>query len=222
MKRSTKRSILQLFFPNRCPVCGEVIYANDDFCGDCRGKLNEFDENFSIERAESFTAVYVYDEATTPAIVLMKDGILGNSAYAFGKNLGEKLKENGIDENIDFIVPVPMYKDNLRKRGYNQAEYIGREIGDVINRTVKTGIIVKSKNTADQKTLSRYERRTNLKGVFKVTDAEEVKGKRLLVVDDVCTTGSTLAEITMELLKAGAKEVHCAACCKTLSKSREE
>ena len=216
MKKSTKRSILHFFFPNRCPVCGEVIYANDSFCEECLSELNVFDEEFSIDGTASFTAVYAYDEVTTPAIVLMKNGTLGNSAYALGKALGVKLKENGIGEKTDYIVPVPMYKANLKKRGYNQAEYISREISDVIGKPVMTDIVVKTRSTADQKTLGKAERQKNLKDVFEVRDDVKVKGKSILLADDVCTTGSTLAEIAKVLLDAGAKEVHCAACCKTM------
>ena len=219
MDNSVKRKILHFFFPNRCPVCGEVIYANDSFCAKCLSKLNYFDDDFSIEGAALFTAVYAYDKEITPAVMLMKNGILGNSSYALGKALGEKLKENGTAVKIDLIIPVPMYKTDQRKRGYNQAEYICREISRIISKPVRTGIIIKNRKTASQKTLGKDERMTNLKGVFSVADKEAVKGKSILLADDVCTTGSTLAELTKILLDAGAKNVYCAACCKTLKKN---
>ena len=218
MDNSVKRKILHFFFPNRCPVCGEVIYANDSFCAECLSKLNYFDDDFSIEGAVNFTAVYAYDKEITPAVMLMKNGILGNSSYALGKALGEKLKENGTADKIDLIIPVPMYKSDQRKRGYNQAEYICREISRIISKPVRSGIIIKNRKTAGQKTLGKNERMTNLKGVFSVADKEAVKDKSILLADDVCTTGSTLAELTKILLDAGAKDVYCAACCKTLKK----
>ena len=218
MNNSTKRRILHFFFPNRCPVCGAVIYANDSFCPDCLQKLNKADEDFTISGAADFTTVFAYDEETKPAVVLLKNGILGNSAYALGKALGEKLLQNGIAEKIDYIVPVPMLKADVWKRGYNQAELICTEISRVIGKPVRTDILEKSRSTAQQKTLNKAEREQNLKGAFSVTSPDKVAGKSILLADDVCTTGSTLAELVKLLNSAGASDLHCAACCKTTKK----
>ena len=78
--------------------------------------------------------------------------------------------------------------------------------------------MIKTVSTASQKSLGKDERQQNLRGVFRIADTAAVKGKNVLVIDDVCTTGSTLAEITDVLLKAGASSVRCAACCKTAKK----
>lgn len=215
MKNSTKRSILHFFFPNRCPVCGEVIFANDSFCEKCLSELDPANEDFSIDAAVSFTAVFAYNEKIKPAVILMKNGTSGNSPYALGTALAERISQKGIAEKLDMIVPVPMLKANIRKRGYNQAELIGIEVSRILNVPIHNDIIRKSRKTADQKTLSKAERMNNLKGAFTVTAPEFIKGKNILLVDDVCTTGSTLAELTKLLINNGAHEVHCAACCKT-------
>ena len=219
MDNSTKRKLLHLLFPNRCPVCRKVIYANDSFCPECESELTPFNGSFCIDGAESFTAVYEYDEHITPAIFLLKDGICGNAAYALGKALAGKLKAEGIDEKADMIIPVPMFSADQRKRGFNQSELICKEVGSILSVPVNSRCISKIVSTANQKTLGKEERKKNLKDVFKVTDISAVKGKNILIIDDVCTTGSTLAELTALLLKNGAASVRCAACCKTVKSS---
>ena len=222
MDKSVKRRILHFFFPNRCPVCGKVIYANDSFCEECAAKLKPFTENFIIDGADGFTAVFEYEDEIKPSVILMKNGILGNSAYALGKALGEKLKANGTAEKLDMIIPVPMFSKDERERGYNQSVIICREIADVISKTVRTDIIIKAQRTAHQKNLSQTERQQNLKGVFTVVDPEAVKGRNILIADDVCTTGSTLAELTKILIEAGAEKVYCASCCKTTKETSKK
>lgn len=218
MDTSVKRKLLHLFFPNRCPVCRKVIYADDRFCPECESKLTLFSGRFSISGAESFTAVYEYDEKVSPAVFLMKNGICGNAAFALGAALADKLKADGITENTDIILPVPMYRKDEHKRGFNQSELICREAGRILGIPVNKSCMVKTVSTASQKSLGKEERQQNLRGVFRIADTAAVKGKNVLVIDDVCTTGSTLAEITDVLLKSGASSVRCAACCKTAKK----
>lgn len=207
-----KRKLIHLLYPNRCPVCGEVIGANDRFCADCEGRLNEFSGSFTVKGAVRTVAVYEYDSCVKPAVILLKNGTCGNAAYALGNALADKIKACHI--TCDIIVPVPMHRKAIRKRGYNQAELICREVGRVLNIPI-CRCVDKTVSTADQKTLGYDERRKNLKGAFTVT--ENVKGRNILLIDDVCTTGSTFAEITSVLLNAGASSVTCAACCKTVN-----
>lgn len=211
-----------MFFPNRCPVCKKVIYPDDSFCEDCKGKLTLFSGSFSVSGAKSFTAVYEYDKNISPAVFLMKNGIDGNASYALGTALASKLKESGAAEGIDLILPVPMYKKDLHKRGFNQSERICREVGRILGIPVNVRCLVKLGYTASQKSLGRQERLKNLRGAFTVSSPQSVNGKNILIIDDVCTTGSTLAEITKVLLEAGASSVSCAACCKTVNKENAD
>lgn len=217
MKKSTKRTILHIFFPNRCPVCGMVIGAQERFCAECEGKLTAYDGNSSIAGSERFIAAYEYNKAVSPAVMLLKDGIGGNAAYALGCALADKLTECGISADIDLIVPVPLHKSDRRRRGFDQTELIAREVSEIIGVPVCMAA-EKTHTTKAQKTLSRAEREKNLSGAFTVPKTELIFGRRVLVIDDVCTTGSTLAEVTAVLLKAGAAKVYCAACCKTSEK----
>ena len=215
MKYPLKRKLLHLFFPSRCPVCGEFIGAFDRFCAGCADKPVRYEGNFSIEGANSFTAAYEYDDNIKPAVFLLKDGTCGNAAYALGGALADRLRENGIDDAIDIVVPAPMYKRDIRRRGFNQSALIAKEVGRILGVPADCRAAVKTRPTHTQKGLSGSERKVNLSNAFSASD--KLKGKRVLLVDDICTTGSTLREVTAAIKKAGAASVHCACCCKTIS-----
>lgn len=216
MNKKIKKQILHLFFPTRCPICGEIINCNEDFCKSCNDKLTPFNETCIIQSADSFTSAYIYDDVSSKAIMLLKNGICGNSAYAFGKKLAEIILENKINEKTDILIPVPLHKSSEHKRGFNQSELIAKELSEIINLPVCRNAVIKQKRTIDQKTLTYRERLVNLKDAFIVNKPDLIKGKRILLVDDVCTTGSTLTELSKLLRKNGAVAIHCAVCCKTL------
>ncbi len=209
------RYILHLIYPTKCPICGEIIGYKDDFCETCRNKINHYSGSFSPTNTSGFTAAFVYDDIISPAVILLKDGTCGNAAYALGKALAEAVTESGFSENADLIIPVPLHKKDKRERGYNQSELIAKEAAKLLKITVCTKAVVKHRKTQAQKTLTKSERKANLNGAFSITNPELISGKSLLIIDDVCTTGSTLAELAELLLKNGAARVYCASCCKT-------
>ena len=219
MRFETKRKILHLFFPTRCPVCGDIIGAMDTFCKSCEGKLSIYDGTFSIEGAESYTAAFEYDDSVKPAIFLMKNGIGGNADFALGSILAERLKSEGVSDKIDIIVPAPLHKKDLRRRSFNQSLLIAKEISRILDIPVETKAVFKSRRTRAQKELDHLKRSLNLKNAFSA-DSEKIKGKRVLIVDYICTTGSTLRELTAVVKENGAVSVHCACCCKTAKKKR--
>ena len=210
-----KRKLLHIFFPTRCPVCGELIGAMERFCGSCAEKLTPYEGSFRIEGAESFTAAFVYDDRVKPAVFLLKDGICGNAAYALGGELADRLKAEDIVKDTDVIVPAPMHRKDIRRRGFNQSALIAKELGRILDIPVDTKSVVKTRHTHTQKGLGKGGRAVNLRNAF--TASHELKGKRVLLIDDICTTGSTLREITAAVKKAGAASVRCACCCKTNS-----
>ena len=215
MKSSISRRIMHFLYPTRCPVCGELIGYDERFCTGCADKLTPYSGDFRIEAAESFSAAFEYDDNITPAVMLLKRGVCGNADFALGGALADVLKENGIAERTDVIVPVPMYRSDERKRGYNQAELIAKVISRRLGIELFRDAAVKLRPTAEQKTLDRMGREINLRNAFAVALPEAITTKRILIVDDVCTTGATMAELTSILLANGAAAVHCASCCKT-------
>jgi len=105
------------------------------------------------------------------------------------------------------LVPVPLEKRKLKWRGFNQSEEIGKEISKFLNIPLINDILFKIKETLPQVELSEKEREENIKGVFIIRNRKKISGKKILLVDDVYTTGSTMKECAQLLKKAGAKEV---------------
>lgn len=217
MRKNKLNYLLHLLYPTKCPCCGTIINYNDDFCTKCMEQITAYHENFLPNESAGYIAAFNYDEKISPAVILLKDGICGNSAYALGTALAEKLKHTDFISNVELIIPVPMYKTDILRRGYNQAELIAREISDELRIPVCKKAVIKNIKTKAQKTLSQQERLTNLRGAFSVVNKNMIAGKSVLLIDDVCTTGSTLSEISKLLKKNGAKKVFCATCCKTTS-----
>lgn len=217
MRYTWKRRLLHLFFPTRCPICGNFIGYMDRFCNDCNEKLNVYNDCINIEGADSFTAVFKYDDVIKPAIFLLKRGVDGNASYALGGALADKLKAEGIADKIDVIVPAPMHRSDVRRRGFNQAALIADEIGIALGIPVDKKAVSKIRRTQAQKELDKLSRSRNLKNAF-TAEPSRLRNKRVLLVDDICTTGSTLRELTSIIKKNGATTVRCACCCKTCKK----
>lgn len=217
MRYTLKRKLLHLFFPTRCPICGDIIGAMERFCSDCAAALAPYDDKMSIEGAESFTAAFRYDDQVKPAIFLLKRGIDGNASYALGGALADRIRAEGFANDIDIIIPTPMHRRDIWRRGFNQAVLIAREVGRELGIAVDEKAVAKLRRTRAQKELDSLSRARNLKNAF-TADSAKLKNKRVLLIDDICTTGSTLRELTSIIIKNGATSVRCACCCKTYRK----
>ena len=120
-------------------------------------------------------------------------------------NLGEKTAES---QKSDYIIcPIPLSKRRMRWRGFNHSEELARILADVFGAPLVCDVIEKTKNTIPQISLSRDQRSENMKGVFLVKNPEALQKKKVLLIDDVYTTGATMEEAALVLKQAGAKQV---------------
>jgi ComF family protein len=108
--------------------------------------------------------------------------------------------------SIDVVVPVPLHRNRLRRRGFNQAAYLARELAKRVDVTVDEDILVRHRSTAAQVDLDAEQRKENVRDAFRSIDRGAV-GKRVLLIDDVCTTGSTLDACAVALRQGGASSV---------------
>ena len=108
---------------------------------------------------------------------------------------------------VELVVPVPLHRRKLRSRGFNQSSLLGKEIGNRLGLPLEEKVLIKERETKDQIGLTREQRLANLRGAFTVDKPQLVKGKSLLLVDDIFTTGSTVSHSAAALLAAGAEEV---------------
>lgn len=119
--------------------------------------------------------------------------------YELGKRFSKEISKQLAD--IDLIIPVPLFWKKLKKRGYNQAEWIAKGIAETINKPVLTKTLVRIKENPTQTNKSRYQRWENVEGIFSLKNSKPLKNKHILLIDDVLTTGSTLEACAITLLK---------------------
>ncbi|MCR9276537.1 MAG: phosphoribosyltransferase family protein [Pseudomonadaceae bacterium] len=130
-----------------------------------------------------------------------------SAARVLGYLTAETIRQSYIDEPLpEALVPVPLSRRRLARRGFNQSEVLARWIGRELSIPVNTSIVRRTRHTAAQTTLSRRQRRLNVRAAFAVD--HRLEGRRIAVVDDVMTTGATLSQVARALSDSGAGEVH--------------
>jgi len=127
--------------------------------------------------------------------------------YELGRIYGALLKSSGFTDDIDIIIPVPLHLSKMQKRGFNQCDLISEGLAIVTGLPVSKGSLARISISATQTKRSRYDRWTNVEGIFEVTDPECIRNKHILLVDDVITTGSTIESCANELLKVEGVKV---------------
>lgn len=214
-----KRFLLSLVYPERCGFCGEIIDYKTYYCEKCVGKLNKLDNEVSLNLPYvKIACVCCYDDISKQIIRLAKEENNGYALNCIGKLIYEKLISDNLLQNVQMIIPVPLHKKDKRKRGYNQSELIAAEISGLSGIKLEKRMIIKHKRTLPQKNLNYKERCENLKDSLVAKNVNNVFGKRILVIDDVITTGSTLENICKTLHEMGAGEIICGAFAKTVYK----
>jgi ComF family protein len=231
-RQELKDFLVSFLFPNRCRYCLSVIKHNEEICQKCEDNLHAITgelcvlcgcskEDCSCKKHKSF-----YDAIFAP---LYYNGTAGNSikllkfrkkteiADVLSEEMAKCYVNNILDYSPDLITFVPMYKKQLKKRGFNQAELLTRKMCDLLDLQC-VELLFKTDETGDQHFLDKNSRKGNLLGVFSVNPDIDVLDKRILVCDDIKTTGATLDECAKTLLIAGASDVICLTCAVTKRK----
>jgi len=188
-----------------CRICGEKLFHSGEsedgaLCGVCRRAEPRF------RRAVAYGA---YEGALRDLIHLFKYKGIRPAGKLLGDLLNQTVRAMALPETL-IVVPVPLWSGKRNARGFNQAEAIARTfMGFQTCSSIQldTGVLVRTRETASQTGLTRHQRRANVRGAFAVVRPERVKGRSILIVDDVLTTGTTAGECARVLRRAGAKEV---------------
>ena len=188
-----------------CLCCGAPMDNEADYCLRCMGTKRSFDKCRSV---------FVYEGLAKKVLLSFKYGEKKYLKSLLAKLMTDKYLSERFE--ADVVTFVPMTKKEQRKRGYNQSELLAKEIADSLSLECCPSL-EKVKESPEQKSLSAKERAKNLEGVFSCSDMK-VKGKKVLLVDDVFTTGATANECAKALLRAGATNVLVLTACVTALK----
>lgn len=196
-----------LFFPPiKCAACGrETDVLLSGLCADCRDALGPSMVHKTTGRnSVAVYAPYVYDGVAGMLVRNLKFGAAGVCADILADGCAFVIEDQGLKDGFDTIVPVPISRRRLGERGFNQSELVARRVGDDCSMAVDTKCLIRIRHTAEQMRLGPQERQNNVKDAF---SARGVAGKRIILLDDVYTTGATSAECAAALMAAGACDV---------------
>jgi ComF family protein len=202
--------LIDWLFPPRCLACHRFLSERAGFCRHCRWPHAEPScQHFGGDRScRKVFAAGRYEGVLLEMILRLKYRNEESLAHYLGQKMAEEVagevEERGI---YDLILPVPLHCSRLRKRGFNQALLLAREVGKRLQVPVDPFLFVKTRKTRPQAALKGEERQKNLKNVFLVKHPEKIREKKILLIDDVYTTGATVEEAASVLLKAGAGKV---------------
>ena len=201
-----------LLFPPKCVLCGNVLEKEElDLCKDCRMDAPEYPNRKSKRQfLDSFAAVWYYDGNVRKSLLRYKFHNARSFAAPYGRLLAMKLLEL-YPEGFDVLTWVPVSRLRKLRRGYDQVELLAKAVGKELGIT-PVPLLKKVRHNRPQSGISGAEkRRANVLGAYRETDREAIAGRRILLLDDILTTGATAGECARVLKTAGAKEVHCAA-----------
>lgn len=204
--------LLALLFPPKCILCRHLLKKNEtDLCAGCRKDTREFLlVKRSIPHIARWAALWYYKDNVRKSILRFKFGHARHYVLSYGRLLGMHILKE-FPEGFDLVTWVPTGAKRIRKRGYDHARLLCEAVADELGFAA-TPLLRKIRETPPQSTMATFaQRRQNVAGAYMVTDADLIKGKRILLLDDVITTGASCAECGKMLRNAGAKSVFCAA-----------
>ena len=204
--------LLQLVFPPKCILCRNLLQPEEtDLCHCCRLHAPAFSKSkISFSFIARWTGVWYYKDEVRTSLLRFKFYGKRNYAQAFGRVLAMKLLNEQMDD-FDILTWVPTCFLRRFRRGYDQCALLAHATGAELGKT-SLSTLKKIRNTPPQSRLRDVSRRrANVLNAYRVTDPAAIAGKRILLLDDIITTGATVSECAKVLLTAGAKEVTCAA-----------
>lgn len=204
-------NIIDLLYPRVCGICGKTnIYA---LCNKCKIKLEKEFEFQTDEYKRDINKNFVEHNYFFKYKNLIRSQIIGlkfqekpyiyQTISFFLKNM-QKSFENL--KKYDIIVIVPISKQRKNERGYNQSELIAKEISKIIEVPMLNDILYKNTNTVPQSSLNKKQREQNCRGVYKAQYISKINNKKILLIDDIYTTGSTVNECAYELIRNGIEK----------------
>nr|WP_326186801.1 ComF family protein [uncultured Oscillibacter sp.] len=201
--------LLDLLYPRKCPFCGRVLERGETgWCARCPEELpwTEPGDGKTVEGCDACLSPLWYRDGVRKGVRRYKFGGGKSHAALFGQLMAQCLQDRGTGR-ADLITWAPLHPQRKRERGYDQAELLARRVGELSGLPV-AGTLEKARATAVQSQAGEDgARRDNVRGAYRALPGAELAGKRVVLVDDVATSGATLAECAAALQGAGAAAV---------------
>ncbi len=220
------KKIISIVFPSKCIVCGKKLEEENTvickscfskieinnclYCPKCGKRLYELKKRCHPETKFILAATASYkNEAVRKLIHFLKYKNFIGAKKPLAQILKLYLEKISLEELPNIIIPMPLYKAKENKRGFNQNEILAGELENTFaNFKIEKGVLFKIKNTKSQTECKDFEsREKNISGSFIVKNPDTIKGKNLIIMDDVFTSGATMKEAVKKLKEAGAKKV---------------
>lgn len=233
MTKKLSEYILDSIYPKKCPFCGRIPEKNNLSCSGCQAKVPYITEPRCMKCSKpilnkekeycydcmerkyhyiSGKALWIYDDIMRQSIARFKYG--GNLEYAkvYGKEMANQ-HGKWVRNHADVLVPVPLHKRKEKARGYNQAQILANIIGDLLDVPVEANLLERIKDTKPQKELNDKQRLLNLSEAFQISKGKPCRFQKVMLVDDIYTTGSTVEACANILYKNGIREVYFLSIC---------
>lgn len=220
--------LLELLFPRKCIFCRAILPRNAlDMCPQCRVNAPEFPFSGEKERGrqkltlrflDSYTAVWYYEEKVRNSILRYKFHRGFHLVPAFGRFLSMRIRRE-FEDGFDVITWVPVSRRRKWQRSFDQSELLCRAVARELG-VKPVRLLHKIRHNPPQSSTERANRKGNVLGAYKAVNEADIRGKRVLLIDDIVTSGATADECAMMLVLAGAKEVKLA--CLAAAQKREK
>lgn len=205
--REWAEACLSLFFPRCCIVCGRpLMRGEEELCTMCNMRLPRTNYHLQADNPVErlfwgklplvrATSYFFYRKGSDYRFILhqLKYGGRKEIGCIMGRCMAAELQTTGFFKDIDLIIPIPLHRKRQLARGYNQSEWIAQGIAAVTGIPTDSEVVVRRKYSETQTRKSVFERWENVDGIFELSASENLRGKHILLVDDVLTTGSTIA-----------------------------
>ena len=202
------RALLSLLYPPKCPFCGRILERGEDgMCAGCQQALPWTEgEGEAVEGCDACLSPLCYRDGVRDGMHRYKFSGGAGHAGIFGLLMAQCLSDRWTGD-VDIITYIPLHRKRKRRRGYDQAELLARRVGELLGTPVAP-TLEKTRATAVQSRLrEEAERRANVEGAYRALPGVDLTGKRVVLVDDVVTTGATMAQCAACLRDAGAEAV---------------
>ena len=205
-------SIKDFLFPPACPLCEGMLTDDEILCSTCIDTFAEEALHYKppdrmMESVDLISVLLPYDSSCRTIVHALKYHGMPSLGFVLGRLMAMKtLKDRNISENT-FLIPVPLHPVKLKERGYNQSEYLARGFASFSPYEVRTNLLRRTRKTETQTALDHKERAENVRNAFVYSGKKTLSGYGVILIDDVMTTGSTMAACVQALKDGGAGNI---------------